>query len=267
MIDRELNTLNTACRWAARCELIKVNPLRDRPKYQKSTAVKHCREYMPRSADELHEAAALLFQHPHSVVLGFQMLAEAYSGLRTKEVLQWGQDHFGTTTPEGDYLNVWRCKGQHANNPYCRVHPGMKALLEAHDAWKKVNYPDSPEFFPSHCGGTVSKGALARALRRIRKNLKRKLTSHGMRAFYVLIRRSQGASDEQIADEIGHSSNGACIKTTYGGSPEEWRSGKAPNFSWLPTKVPVAWAELQKNGWKFEQETVEERNAEVQEAA
>ncbi len=72
-----------------------------------------------------------------------------------------------------------------------------------------------------------------------------------MRAFYVLIRRSQGASDEQIADEIGHSSNGAYIKSTYGGSPEEWRTGKAPNFSWLPTTAPLAWAKLESNGWEF----------------
>ncbi|HEV2380842.1 MAG TPA: site-specific integrase [Terriglobia bacterium] len=251
MVDRELNTLNNACRWAARCELIKTNPMRDRPKYQKSTDVKHCLEFMPRSADELHEAAALLFQHPHTVVLGFQMLSEAYTGLRTIEVLKWGEDHFGTVITGGEFMNVWRCKGQHANNPYSKVHPGLKALLEAHAAWKAENYTDRKEFFPSHCGGTVDKGSLAHALRRIRKQLKRKLTSHGMRAFYVLIRRSQGASDEQIADEIGHSSNGACIKTTYGGSPEEWRNGKAPNFSWLPANVPVAWSELEKNGWKF----------------
>jgi hypothetical protein len=127
----------------------------------------------------------------------------------------------------------------------------MKALLAAHAAWKSVNYPNAKEFFPSHCGGTVTNGALAKRLRSIRKKLKRKLTSHGMRAFYVLTRRSQGASDEQIADEIGHSSNGACIKTTYGGVPDEWRTGKGPNFSWLPTKAPLAWAKLESNGWKF----------------
>lgn len=80
-------------------------------------------------------------------------------------------------------------------------------------------------FTPQH---NITKGALAKRLRSIRKKLKRKLTSHGMRAFYVLIRRSQGASDEQIAVEIGHTSNGACIKTTYGGVPDEWRTGKGP---------------------------------------
>jgi hypothetical protein len=259
MIDRELNSLNNACRWAARCELIKTNPMRDRPKYQRASSVQHCREFMPRNSAELHTAAAHLFKHKHSVVLGFQLLSEAYTGLRTKEVLQWGQDIFGTTT--GDFLNVWRLKGQHANNPYCNMHPGLQAMMKAHAAWKAVNFPNSPEFFPSHCGGSVDKGALAHALRRIRKKLERKLTSHGMRAFYVLVRRSQGATDEQIAHELGHGSNGACIRTTYGGVPDSWRTGGGPNMQWLPEDVPLAWAELERNGWKFTEHVEEAKQA------
>jgi hypothetical protein len=151
--DRELNTLNNACRWGARTELITVNPVVDRPKYQPSTEVRHCREFMPRSADELHEAAALFFKHPNSVVLGFQMIEEAYTGLRTCEVLQWGNDHYGTIT--GEFVRVWRCKGQDGNNPYVKFHSGLKAVLEAHMAWKAVNYPNEETFFPSYWGGRI----------------------------------------------------------------------------------------------------------------
>jgi len=241
--DRELNTLNNVFKYAKRRGVIRVNPLADRPKYQKSTSVKHCREFCPQSADELHEAAVMLFQHPHSVVLGFQMLTEAYTGLRTSEVLKWGEDRFGTTTPDSKNLHVWRLKGQHHNNPYCLNHEGLQALLKAHAAWKMEYFPDSPLFLPSHCGGSVGKGALVHALRRLHRTgkLKRKLTSHGMRAFYVLVRRSQGATDEQIAWEIGHSSNGACVKTTYGGVPENWRSGGGPNLKWFPSALKPAW--------------------------
>lgn len=244
--DRELNTLNNAFKYAKRRGLIRVNPLLDRPKYQKSTSVKHCREFCPKNSDELHEAAALLFEQPHSVVLGFQMLAEAYTGLRTTEILKWGQYGFGTTTQDGKDVNVWRQKGQHHNNPYCSNHEGLRALLEAHEAWKALFYPDSPWFLPSHCGGPVGKGALAHALRRLLKagKLKRKLTSHGMRAFYVLVRRSQGIKDETIAFEIGHSSNGACIKSTYGGVPDSWRNGGGPNMKWLPTATKPAWEKI-----------------------
>ena len=239
--DRELNTLHNAFKYAKRKGLIRVNPLADRPKYQKSSSVRHCREFCPNDADELHSAAAILFQHPNSVVLGFQMLSEAYSGLRTIEVLKWGTKDFGSLTPDGKYLNVWRCKNQHNANPYVDVREGLEALLKAHATWKSENYPDSPHFFPSHCGGVVDKGALSHALRRIAPTLKKKLTSHGMRAFYVLVRRSQGASDEQIAWELGHQSNGACIRSTYGGVPENWRKGGGPNLKWLPTNVKPAW--------------------------
>ncbi len=251
-VDRELNTLNNACRWAVRCELLKSNPLAERPHYQKSTDVKHCREFMPRDAEELHDAAREFFKHPHSVVLGFQLLSEAYSSLRTQEVLKWGVDNFGSATSDGKNINVWRCKGQHSVSPFVTVNEGMAALRKAHADWKAVNYPDASEFFPSHCGGSVSKGALVRALGRLFKSgkIKRKLTSHGAgRAFYVLVRRSHGISDAQIASELGHTSGGACITSTYGGVPDAWRKGDGPRLSWLPA-VP-AWSELEKNGWKF----------------
>ena len=195
---------------------------------------------MPQNADELHQLAGKLFQHPHSVVLGFQLLFEAYTGLRTAEILMWGQDGFGELVQGSTFVRSWRAKGQHATNPYVQVNDGLRALLGAHRSWKEANYPTRQEFFPSHCGGIVDKGALAHALRRICKGGK-KFTSHGMRAFYVLIRRSQGATDAQIAFEIGHTSGGACITSTYGGVPESWRNGGGPNLQWLPAGEP-AWA-------------------------
>jgi len=253
-VDRELNTLNNAFRYCKRRDFIRFNPITDRPKYQPSSRVHHCREFCPLDADELHESAAVLFEHRNTVVLGFQLLAEAYSGLRTSEVLRWGVEKFGTPSQDEEHIHVWRLKGQHLVNPYCYNHEGMQALLQAHAAWKQANYPDASVFFPSHCGGVVGKGALAHRLDRLHKagRIKRKLTSHGGgRAFYVLIRRSQGIKDEVIAFEIGHTSGGQCIKTTYGGVPPNWQNGKAPNLSWLPIKVPLAWASLEKSGWKF----------------
>jgi hypothetical protein len=206
---------------------------------------------MPQNADELHASAAILFEHRHSVVLGFQMLFEAYTGLRTSEVLRLGEEEFGKTTEDGRFLKVWRCKNQHAINPYCNSHAGLQELLKAHAEWKAAAFPKSRSFFPSHCDGPVGKGALAHALRRVEKKLPRRVRPHGLRAFYVLVRRSQGASDEQIAFELGHSSNGACIRSTYGGVPESWRNGGGPNMGWLPTRKP-AWAKSQENSWKFE---------------
>ena len=225
-VDRELNTLNNAAKWAVRSELIKYNPVSERPRYQSKGSVHHCREYCPQNADELHELAGKLFRHPNSVVLGFQLLFEAYTGLRTAEVLMWGQDGFGEVLQGGTFLRCWRCKGQYSVNPYVDVHPGLRALLEAHARWKAANYPESKTFFPSHCGGeVVDEGALAHALRRICAGGK-KFTSHGMRAFYVLVRRSQGATDAQIAFEIGHTSGGSVCHQHLRGSPRivaKWR--------------------------------------------
>jgi hypothetical protein len=69
------------------------------------------------------------------VVLGFQLFGEVYSGLRTSEVLEWGQDAYGTPTPDGEHVYVWRLKGQHSVNHYCYNHeafhtvPSMMALV------------------------------------------------------------------------------------------------------------------------------------------
>jgi hypothetical protein len=32
--------------------------------------------------------------------------------------------------------------------------------------------------------------------------------------------------------------------------PDNWRNGGGPKMSWLPTKVPLDWAQLEANGWK-----------------
>ncbi len=78
------------------------------------------------------------------------MLFEAYTGLRTAEILKWGADKFGMTTADGRFVHVWRCKGQHSVNPYVANHEGLQGLLAAHAKWKTEYYPDSPCFFPGH---------------------------------------------------------------------------------------------------------------------
>jgi hypothetical protein len=72
--------------------------------------------------------------------------------------------------------------------------------------------------------------------------IKKHMTSHGLRALYVWVRRSQGADDSQIAFEIGHSSP-LMIQRVYGSCPPHWRTGKAPNYSCRPTGK-LAWSQL-----------------------
>ena len=89
-----------------------------------------------------------------------------------------------------------------------------------------------------------------------------------MRAFYVLIRRSWGIDDGQIAVELGQRSGAGLIATTYGDVPPNWRNGGGPKLKWLP-KGETAWAELEKAGWERGDEEVEEvaEVADVAEAA
>ena len=77
---------------------------------------------------------------------------------------------------------------------------------------------DSPWFFPSPDNPSNAAGptALARALLRLDdKGCGHKVTSHGLRAFYVLVRRSQGATDACIAAELGHQTGGSTVERVY----------------------------------------------------
>ena len=246
-VDLELCTLNNAFKFAERKEAVSRNPLANRPKYHDKTKVRHCREFMPEDADELHERAAELFGRPQSVVLGFQYLCEAYTGLRTCEVLKWGSEKYGTFTPDKKFMHVWRCKGQHHVNPYCTVHEGLQALLVAHAKWHAQYHPTSPWFFPSPKidSQPVSIDLLAHALAELSEKKKKKITSHGARAFYVTVRRSHGINDALIAHEIGQTTGGSTLASAYGGVPPNWANGDGPKLSWLPNRRP-AWEILPK---------------------
>ena len=245
MIDLELNTLTNAFRLAKRRDVVLFNPMTDHPKFHDPKKVVHCRSYMPADADQLHERAGHLFQHPRSMVLGFQYLYEAVTGLRTEEVLKLGAEkdgtRFGSLTEDGKYMRVWRCKGQHSVNPYSAVHEGLRAVMDAHKGWLEENYPGCTLFFPSPVDPTMPVGseALAHALGKLPG---KKVTSHGGRAFYVTVRRSWGIPDSQIAFEIGHTSGGSTLAKVYGGVPLSWLTD-GPRMSWLPKGAP-AWAVL-----------------------
>ena len=254
-VDCELNTLSSAFRYSKRRGIVTMNPLADRPKYQPASRVKHCREFMPADADELHEIVYELFKDRRSQVLGWQMLAEAYSGLRGCEVLKWKANakagQFGFVTEDGKTMAVWRCKNQQCNNPYVYLHEGMAAMLEAHRKWHEKYYPINEWFFPGRereTGRPVSDKALSHALRRICKKRERQIKPHGNRAFYVTVRRSWGVPDNQIAYEIGHSSGGCTLETVYGGVPPHWIKGEGPKMSWLPRDREPAWDLLELDG-------------------
>jgi hypothetical protein len=244
-IDLELNTLTNAFRLAKRRDTVLFNPMLDAPKYHDPRNVRHCRDFMPADADELHKLVRPLFQHPRSVVLGFQYLYECMTGLRTTEILKLGtvdpktEIRHGSLTEDGKYMRVWRAKGQQAVNPYVQVHDGLRAVMGAHRDWLEKHHPGCAIFFPSpgDSSKVVGSESLAHALERLPG---KKITSHGGRAFYVTVRRSWGIADSVIAFEIGHTSGGATLARVYGGVPANWITD-GPKMSWLP-KRKLAWA-------------------------
>ena len=250
--DLELNTLTNALCWAVRKKLIHDNPIKSRVRYHSSTNARHCKALAPANVDELHEIAEKLFRDRRSETLGWQCLFEALTGLRTNEVLALRldsrSDEPGGLTEDGNSLCVRRSKKVGRDNPYCEVHEGLKPLLAAHKEWQKARYPKSSWYFPGRDkekGQPMTKGALTQTLQRLfaRKKLKKKFISHGMRAFYVLVRRSNGVSDSQIAWEINHIGGVTTLEKVYGGIPPHWASGKGPKLSWTPSRKP-AWESI-----------------------
>ncbi|MGA2660236.1 MAG: hypothetical protein ABSH34_22285 [Verrucomicrobiota bacterium] len=264
--DLELNTLNNAMRWAARKRLLKANPIASRERYRRSKDVQHCQDFAPSDIEEFHEVAGLLMSSRRSETLGWQYLFEGMTGLRTEEILNLRMDarpdEPGGVTKDGGSLCVRRAKKSTRDNRYVEVHAGLELALKAHKAWHRKRYPRSAWYFPGFekpREGPVDKSALTKALGRLFANsernerisdpqkkfpaLKKKFTSHGARAFYVLVRRSQGATDPQIAYEINHVGGVATLERVYGIVPPHWRNSKAAAISWVPKGSP-AWKKI-----------------------
>ncbi len=255
-IDSELGALSNAFTWAVRCGLAKYNPVYgQRVKYVNSRDVKHCREFMPRDAEELHAIARRLFTSDiRTVVCGWQYLFEAFTGVRTQEALRLRADaapgqpgHIIVDKQTGAWkqIEMSRCKG--GVNPYIAITPELRQLLDALFQWRKIAWPESPWYFPGYNTSGKSpanKATLGKNLHASRKHLGRKLTSHGARAYFVTAWRSWGKSDVEISIMIGHRGGPQLLSTTYGAVPTNWLQGDGPKMTWIPTTGDPAWTVL-----------------------
>lgn len=226
----ELAALSSALNWAVSSALIDSNPIRSgRPKF--STVKQHCRDRAFKSCEELHEVARKLLSHPRSAVLGWQMLVEAFTGLRTNEALALRLD---AQRGEPGWIEnncLWVSRSKRGMNPFVFIHEDLRRLIEAHRAW--IN-PESRWWFPSSdLTNPVGRLALTKALSRMCGK-----TSHGLRSFYVTTRRSQGIGDAQIAVEIGDRTV-SLISQTYGDAPPNWFNGNP--MRWVPENGKAAW--------------------------
>lgn len=236
-VDLELNTLKNVFKFAVRSGWLLRNPLDfRRPAYCNSSTVRHCRECAPRSAEELHAHALFFFEDPGTEVLGWQLLFEAFTGCRTSEALALRTDAKAEHEPgfvAGDVLWLQRAKG--GVNNFFRVHPALALYLAAWRSWHDERQGGSLWWFPGTDGQRPGVDTLSGALRRSSKLLHPgyRVTSHGLRSYYVTVRRSQGASDAQIAIELGQRTGPSLIVQVYG-------DNRPAALDWLPKGKP-AW--------------------------
>lgn len=241
-VDKDTQTLSNVMNYGVSIGHLEINYVRSgRPRYRRAIDIRHCREMAPSSADAIHQIADELFGWLRSEVLAWQLLFTEFTGCRTSELLRLRTDARNSNEPgfiQADRLFLRRSKG--GVNPWAIIVPEFAQMLECFSNWHRTRFPKSVWYFPSAVGNQpVNPGALGHALTRICAALKiPRVTPHGVRSFYVTKRRSDGASDVQIAGEIGDKTV-ALLQTTYGGRPENWSGGEA--LKWIPAEGLPVW--------------------------
>jgi integrase len=240
-VDMELATLAGVFNWAVFAGSLETNPLAQRPKFRDGKQIKHCRDYMPTGGAELHKLAQALFRDPRSEPLGWQLLLEAMTGCRTNEILRLRWD--AKSIREAGFIDgshLWLNRSKGGINPWVEIHPALAQTLDALRQWRIWRgLAASPWFIPGRDREqAMDKSSLTHALGRVSREVAgAHRTSHGLRAFYVTVRRSMGIADGQIAAEIGDASGAPIIISTYGSVPPNWQGGAGMTWG----ADPPAW--------------------------
>jgi integrase len=263
-VDIELAALSCLFQWAVTAGRVERNPFEVREQFVIRDEIEHCHAKTPANDQELARILGWFFTpipnlpSPSSdrVVAGAALAFGALTGLRPGEVhqildvpalQQFPADPArlapGTIYPLPDgtrKLRVARLK--HGQNPAVLVTPALADFL---DHW----HPPAGEAVPAPLF-PVRQDRVAELLDQACRELDLPhYTPHGMRAYYVKVRRSQGADDATIAVELGQRSNGDLIRSVYG-DPQETVGGNL--HDWLPADaqghpLPAPWAQLTSN--------------------
>lgn len=228
-VDLELTTLSVAFKFAMLYDDktgVEHNPMVTcRQTFHNTRLVKHAREFQPKNAAELHRIAEWFFIHdrPESHVLGWRVLVQALTGMRSHEPLPMRWDAQNENQPgymhrNDGGLKLFIHRGKGGVFPYVDIHPALEECIEALRAWNEQYAHNSPWWFPGFRGpGPVTNSALHRKMPQMCRRLKLpKRTSHGLRSYFVNVLRSQGVSDHEIALRIGQQSGGKLIVAVYG---------------------------------------------------
>ena len=256
-VDAELMTLANLFQWAVmnpRRTGLKYNPLASRPRFEDRRRIRHCTAVMPASDEQFHQVAAWLLSADRTRALGWQFLLEGLTGARTSEILGCRLDAQARPNDEGDpgWFDAWKLHIKPAKdrlNPFAPLevvkgHDPLRDCLGAFLHWHETRHPDSPWFIPGRDPRRpAERNSLTHALVRASRALGvPKLTSHGLRAYFVHTLRSLGVTDNEIAARLGHRSVQQ-IEDTYGKVKATWFGNGQQDF--LPEDCAPAWA-----GWQ-----------------
>ena len=259
--ELELGTLKNALNWAVRTRKLDRMPLTQGYRFRDPKKIRHAREFMPRSGDELHTLAGALFLHRDTEVYGWLCLLEAYTGLRDGEARALlaapkRLDPVAKPLPGHiDDRNLYVVRLKRGRNPKVRLddpeRPEIRPLLERILAWHAARHPDSPWLLPRHDDRQLASGQFTRLLGATCQRLGLpERHGHGLRAYYASVRLSQGTSPEDVARELGQGSGDELVRDIYGVEPddfdaENWKA-LATVFTWLPNTADTApaWARL-----------------------
>ena len=271
-VDQALNCLGNLFTWAVAETLVDANPFATRARYHAPGDVASCNEFMPGCDEELHRLCAVGLGTPAGTVIAAHCIFQALTGLRPGEpsYLRWDAQRGADWHEPGccyrrladgvdaDYLAVHRLKtpakhARRAPHGYCpevRVHPALAAFLAAWRPYARTHWPDSPWWFPNPAAPAeplLPAGTHRNTLNRALDAWRRALglpprRPHALRAYYVRVRRSQGAGDAAIAEELGERTGARIISDIYG-EPQGKRGDGL--FDWLPAgDVRPVWEKI-----------------------
>ena len=217
--DLDLTHFSTMFNWARDYQIVRVNPIAQRRRYQKRKMVNNCTQFMPMSDEELHDLIAdIMANSRFNTMTGHQGALEALTGGRTSEILQLlaNAEHGQPGYWNDEYLYINRIKD--GIYPYVIMHEPLRQALVAAKKFKDKHHPRAKYLLVGK-GGIVPPfhDSLTHALQASAKRLGLgPKTSHGLRAYYVRVCRSQGIPDQEIGMRLGHRSGVSLIKDTYG---------------------------------------------------
>lgn len=232
----DLQNLSSCFTWAVRRRKLRVNPIKERERYQDPQDVTHCTAKMPMTAEQLHDIAEIL-----QPALRHQCLLEAFTGGRTGEILKL-KVNADVNTPgyyNDDYLWIDRFKG--GINPFVVMHEPLRQLLDHIREYQQQHNPQSSYMLSGRYGILPPHhDSLTQGLKKACKRLgTHHICSHGLRAYYVRVCRSKGLSDTEIAIRLGQRSGVRLVETTYGMPEPNWIGQNKLDF--VPQNEPAAW--------------------------